>query len=207
MSHMKRGLLEVFLVDAHGITHTNFIGSPVYYVLLQCGIKEYRSKMSKGDNDNALWNQKFVFDFPMSQWKKLTYIKFRIMDKELFKDGGFVGETIIHLGGIITEGRDRGYMEIKPAPYNVVLEDDTFKGELKVGLRFIATDKLQRKAWELKMEAKNREEPMVSPILNLMKLPLLRFIAAWARRQCLINAKLLYCFVDYKQCSYFFICS
>lgn len=30
-------------------------------------------------------------------------------------------------------------MEIKSAPYNVVLDDDTFKGELKVGLRFIAT--------------------------------------------------------------------
>ncbi|XP_019090383.1 PREDICTED: elicitor-responsive protein 3-like [Camelina sativa] len=172
---MKRGILEVFLVDAHGITHTNFIGSPVYYVLLQCGTKEYRSKMSKGDNDNALWNQKFVFGFPMSQWEKLTHIKFRIMDKELFKDGGFVGETMIHLGGIVTEGRDRVYMETKPAPYNVVLDDDTFKGHLKIGLRFIATDKSQRKAWEVKMEAKNREEP-ISPILNLMKLPLLRFL-------------------------------
>lgn len=45
----------------------------------------------------------------------------------------------IHLGGIITEGRDRGYIEVKPAPYNVVLEDDTFKGELKLGFRFTAT--------------------------------------------------------------------
>lgn len=45
----------------------------------------------------------------------------------------------IHLGGIITEGRERGYMEVKPAPYNVVLDDDTFKGELKLGLRFITT--------------------------------------------------------------------
>ncbi|CAN6969640.1 unnamed protein product [Brassica rapa subsp. trilocularis] len=182
------------------------IGSPVYYVLLQCGTKEYRSKMSKaGDNDNALWNQKFVFDFPMYQWKKLTHIKVRIMDKELFKDGGFVGETIIHLGGIITEGRDRGYIEVKPAPYNVVLDDDTFKGELKLGFRFTAADKLHiNKAWEVKIEGKNREEPMISPVLNLMKLPLLSlykhymFTAAWARMQCLINAELLYCSVVYK---------
>ncbi|XP_013607441.1 PREDICTED: elicitor-responsive protein 3-like [Brassica oleracea var. oleracea] len=199
MAPKKRGKLEVLLVDAHGITHTNFIGSPVYYVLLQCGTKEYRSKMSKGDNDNALWNQKFVFDFPMYQWKKLTHIKVRIMDKELFKDGGFVGETIIHLGGIITEGRDRGYIEVKPAPYNVVLDDDTFKGELKLGFRFTAADKLHiNKAWEVKIEGKNREEPMISPVLNLMKLPLLRFTAAWARTQGLINAELLYCSVVYK---------
>ncbi|CAH8287632.1 unnamed protein product [Eruca vesicaria subsp. sativa] len=153
------------------------IGSPVYYVLLQCGTKEYRSKMSKGDDDSALWNQKFVFDFPMSQWKKLTHFKVRIMDKELFKDGGFVGETIIHLGGIITEGRDRGYVEVKPAPYNVVLDDDTFKGVLKLGFRFTATDKLHiKKAWEVKIEGKSREEPMISPALNLMKLPLLSFL-------------------------------
>ncbi|KAJ4905598.1 Calcium-dependent lipid-binding (CaLB domain) family protein [Raphanus sativus] len=127
-----------------------------------------------GDHDKALWNQKFVFDFPMSQWKKLTHIKFRIMDKELFKDGGFVGETIIDLKGILTEGGDRGYMEVKPTPYNVVLDDDTFKGVLKLGFRFTAADKLRRKAWEQKIDGKNSEEAMNSPILSLMKLPLLR---------------------------------
>ncbi|XP_033142036.1 uncharacterized protein LOC103858868 isoform X2 [Brassica rapa] len=176
MVHMMRGRLEVLLVDAHGITHTNFIGRPVYYVLIQCGTKEYRSKLSKGHNDNALWNQKFVFDFPMSQWKKLTHIKFKTMDKELFKDGGFVGETIIDLKGIITEGGDRGYMEVKPAPYNVVLDDDTFKGVLKLGFRFTAADKLRRKAWEQKIEGKNSEEAMNSTTLTLMKVPLLRFL-------------------------------
>jgi hypothetical protein len=25
-----------------------------------------------------------------------------------------------------------------PAPYNVLLEDDTYKGEIKIGLKFIA---------------------------------------------------------------------
>ncbi|CAN7116819.1 unnamed protein product [Brassica rapa subsp. narinosa] len=163
------------------------IGRPVYYVLIQCGTKEYRSKLSKaGHNDNALWNQKFVFDFPMSQWKKLTHIKFKTMDKELFKDGGFVGETIIDLKGIITEGGDRGYMEVKPAPYNVVLDDDTFKGVLKLGFRFTAADKLRRKAWEQKIEGKNSEEAMNSTTLTLMKVPLLRFLlftAAWASMQ------------------------
>ncbi|RID70932.1 hypothetical protein BRARA_C02907 [Brassica rapa] len=182
---MMRGRLEVLLVDAHGITHTNFIGRPVYYVLLQCGTKEYRSKFSKGHNDNALWNQKFVFDFPMSQWKKLTHIKFKTMDKELFKDGGFVGETIIDLKGIITEGGDRGYMEVKPAPYNVVLDDDTFKGVLKLGFRFTAADKLRRKAWEQKIEGKNSEEAMNSTTLTLMKVPL---------RPCPLLRFLLYCF-------------
>ncbi|KAF8087172.1 hypothetical protein N665_0596s0023 [Sinapis alba] len=168
MVDMKRGRLEVLLVNAHGITHTNFIG-------------DYKKKDKLFsfvcDSDKALWNQKFLFDFPMSQWKKLTHIKFRIMDKELFRDGGFVGETIIDLKGILTEGGDRGYMEVKPTPYNVVLDDDTFKGVLKLGFIFThAADKLRRKAWEQNIEGKNSEEAMNSPILSLMKLPLLRFL-------------------------------
>lgn len=44
----------------------------------------------------------------------------------------------IHLGGIITEGSDSGFLEVKPAPYNVVLEDDTYKGQIKIGFKFIA---------------------------------------------------------------------
>jgi hypothetical protein len=44
----------------------------------------------------------------------------------------------IHLGGIITEGNDSGFLEVKPAPYNVVLEDDTYKGQIRIGFKFIA---------------------------------------------------------------------
>ena len=36
------------------------------------------------------------------------------------------------------EGNDKGFLEIRPTPYNVVLEDDTYKGEIKIGLKFIA---------------------------------------------------------------------
>lgn len=97
---MKRGILEVFLVDAHGITHTNFIGdykmtkltffmyviyqteififeymvagSPVYYVLLQCGTKEYRSKMSKGSSFVTLV---VLLCFCVKRiWKKKTFL-------------------------------------------------------------------------------------------------------------------------------------
>lgn len=42
----------------------------------------------------------------------------------------------IFLGGIIAEGNDRGLIELHPSPYNVVLEDSTFKGQIKIGLKF-----------------------------------------------------------------------
>ncbi|XWS46095.1 hypothetical protein CRYUN_Cryun14cG0034200 [Craigia yunnanensis] len=69
-------------------------GTPAYYVILQYGTQEYRSKVSSGKHEKVLWDEKFKFDFPQSEWENLTRIKFRIMDKEFFKDNGFVGETI-----------------------------------------------------------------------------------------------------------------
>ncbi|XP_024027703.1 uncharacterized protein LOC21400280 [Morus notabilis] len=141
---MKGGTLEVLLVNAEGIRHTNLVGRPDYFVFIECGDHVYRSKISSGEDEKTWWNEKFIYEFPLSDWKRFTHIKFRIMDKELFSDGGFVGETIIYLGGIITEGCDRGFLEVKPAPYNVVLEDDTYKGQIKIGFKFIASVRLIR---------------------------------------------------------------
>ncbi|XP_039004144.1 pentatricopeptide repeat-containing protein At3g26782, mitochondrial-like [Hibiscus syriacus] len=125
------------------------IGRPAYYVILQCGTKEYRSKTSPGKHKKVLWNEKFMFEFPQSEWEKLTYIKFKIMDKEFFKENEFVGETKIHLGGIITEGTDKGFIEVRPAPYNVVLEDNTYKGQMKIGFKFIANKEVENEIQEL----------------------------------------------------------
>lgn len=35
------------------------------------------------------------------------------------------------------EGNYKGLIELKPAPFNVVLEDDTYKGQIMVGLKLI----------------------------------------------------------------------
>lgn len=43
----------------------------------------------------------------------------------------------IFLKGIIVEGNYSGLTEIHPAPFNVVLEDDTYKGQMNVGLKLI----------------------------------------------------------------------
>ncbi|KAJ6675359.1 C2 DOMAIN-CONTAINING [Salix viminalis] len=103
-TRMKRGILEVFLVHAEGMKHTNLIGTPVYYVVIKCGSHVHKSKTSSGKDEKTWWNEKFR----------------------------------IYLGGIIDEGINRGVLEMMPAPYNVVLEDDTYKGEIKIGLRFTA---------------------------------------------------------------------
>ncbi|KAJ6972341.1 hypothetical protein NC653_032809 [Populus alba x Populus x berolinensis] len=146
-TQMKRGILEVLLVHAKGMKHTNLIGK----------------------DEKTWWNEKFRFDFPLADWKQLTHLKFRIMDQEFFTDGGFVGETIIYLGGIIDEGINRGVLEMMPAPYNVLLEDDTYKGEIKIGLKFITnTEVLPERTFLAQVD--EPRQPICRSIINLWKL-------------------------------------
>lgn len=41
------------------------------------------------------------------------------------------------MGEILAEGCEKGFIEIKPAAYNIVLEDGTYEGEMKLGIRYI----------------------------------------------------------------------
>ncbi|KAK9076407.1 hypothetical protein SSX86_004741 [Deinandra increscens subsp. villosa] len=135
---MKGGLLEVFLESANGIRHTNLIGKPKYYVFIECGIQHYKSKSSKGDRHKVSWNEKVTFELSMYECQKLTHLGLRIMDKELFhKDTGFVGEAKVYLEEILNEGNEKGIIEVSPKPYNVVLDDETYRGQIKIGLKFI----------------------------------------------------------------------
>ncbi|KAM7276926.1 hypothetical protein ACFE04_018792 [Oxalis oulophora] len=45
------------------------------------------------------------------------------------------------IGGIVSEGCELGHLEVKPSPYNVLLEDDTYKGQVKIGFKFITRTK------------------------------------------------------------------
>ncbi|KAI3873419.1 hypothetical protein MKW98_008071 [Papaver atlanticum] len=133
----KEGILEILLVSAQDIRNPNFIGKPCYYVIAHCGKQEVRSKTVSGEHKKAVWNEKLVLRFPFSDLENMAHLKLRIMDTSTFsKDGNFIGETRIHLGGVITEGTDKGFIELKPARYKVVLEDDRYKGEIKIGLKF-----------------------------------------------------------------------
>ncbi|KVH89100.1 hypothetical protein Ccrd_008919 [Cynara cardunculus var. scolymus] len=61
------------------------------------------------------------------------------MDTELFANNtGFVGEAKVYVEEILDEGNETGFIELTPKPYNVVLDDETYKGEVKIGLKFIS---------------------------------------------------------------------
>ncbi|KAL3622112.1 hypothetical protein CASFOL_033523 [Castilleja foliolosa] len=133
---MKGAILEVLLVCAEGLDHTRILGHPGYHVIVECGTQFCRSKTSSGRLDKIYWNEKFVFEFPASELETLNHLKLKIVNDKFFTDGKFVGETLIFIKEIIVEGNRIGLIELNPAPYNVVLEDDTYKGQITIGLKF-----------------------------------------------------------------------
>ncbi|CAN0824830.1 16 kDa phloem protein 1 [Linum grandiflorum] len=154
---MNKATLEILLVNASGIKRTSLIGKPHYYVIIECANQHRISKLSPGEDHRTCWNQKFRFELPLIDWKRMTHLKLTIMDTELFKNGQCIGETIIYLGGIVAEGKNRGIVEMKPSPYNVVLEDGTFKGQLKIGIKFTITNEEEEEEEEEEEVDKGRE--------------------------------------------------
>jgi hypothetical protein len=67
------------------------------------------------------------------------------------------------VGEIIREGSEREFLQMKPAPYNIVLEDGTYKGELKLGLKFLSN------AGTLSGSEPPRQQPyaVYRPFLNI----------------------------------------
>ncbi|KAK2996715.1 hypothetical protein RJ639_025747 [Escallonia herrerae] len=128
------------------------------------------------NHEEVCWNEKFTFEFSFSELKNLTHLKFRILDKEYLSDGGFVGETTVYLEGIIMEGNDKGFIELRPAPYNVVLEDDTYKGQIKIVLKFVSNKVLQSERRVFVAADKEPGQSIYGTIKNLWKIPWCRFL-------------------------------
>ncbi|CAK9143330.1 unnamed protein product [Ilex paraguariensis] len=101
------------------------------------------------------------------------------MDEEYFTDGGFVGETVVYLEGIIVEANDRGFIELRPAPHNVVLEDDSYKGQIKIGLNFFSNKIVHAERRECVTEEKELGQSMCSTITKFWKIPWWRFLFSY----------------------------
>nr|CAD1844845.1 unnamed protein product [Ananas comosus var. bracteatus] len=132
------------------------MGSSNYYVVIQCGNHTFTSKITSVFIENAVtvdaekdrkvcWNEKFRFMLSSAECKDLAKLKLRIMEKDKFLEDRPVGETMVYLRGILREGREKGFLELKPpSSYNVVLYNGTYEGELKIGLKFISNVELEQ---------------------------------------------------------------
>lgn len=186
LDEMKGAILEVLLVSAKGIDRTHILGHPGYHVIVECGTQISRSKTSSGSHEKIYWNEKLVFELPESELEALSHLKLRIVKEEHFSDGEFVGETIIFLKGIIVEGNYSGLTEIHPAPFNVVLEDDTYKGQMNVGLKWIPNSVVHTEGKQCVPKGSVLGESICTVITSIWKLKWWRLFSSY-RNRYLIN--------------------
>ncbi|XP_042407330.1 elicitor-responsive protein 1-like isoform X2 [Zingiber officinale] len=122
---MSFGELEVLLVDAKGLKDTDLIGKMDPYAEIQYRDQQQKSKVAYKEGGNPRWNQKFKFK-----------VVLRVMDRDTFSADDFVGEATINVGDVIAMGMEKGFMEVNPCKYRVVLSDKRYHGEIRVGVTF-----------------------------------------------------------------------
>ncbi|XP_042404268.1 elicitor-responsive protein 1-like isoform X1 [Zingiber officinale] len=136
---MSFGELEVLLVDAKGLKDTDLIGKMDPYVEIQYRDQQQKSKVAYTEGGgNPRWNQKFKFKIhhPLENNSIRHKLVLRVMDRDTFSADDFVGEATINVGDVIALGLEKGFMEVNPCKYRVVLSDKRYHGEIRVGVTF-----------------------------------------------------------------------
>ncbi|XP_019432938.1 PREDICTED: elicitor-responsive protein 1 [Lupinus angustifolius] len=133
---MAIGFMEVLLLKAKGLHDMDIFARMDPYVLLQYKGQERKSSVHHGGGSNPVWNEKIVFrvEYPGSgnQYK----LDLKIMDKDVFSADDFVGQTTIYVKDLLAEGVEKGSSELRPHKYRVVGADQSYCGEIEVGITF-----------------------------------------------------------------------
>lgn len=136
---MGRGVLEVHLVDAKGLFGSDFLGKIDPYVVVQYRSQERKSSTSRDEGRNPSWNEVFRFQINSSAANGQHKLFLRIMDHDNFSSDDFLGQATINVTDLITLGMESGSSQQNPAKYSVVSADNSYHGEIRVGISFTAT--------------------------------------------------------------------
>ncbi|CAN1257514.1 16 kDa phloem protein 1 [Linum perenne] len=134
---MAIGILEVHVVSAKGLSNTDFLGGIDPYVVVQYRNQERKTSVAREAGGSPAWNEKLSFrvEYPAQGGDhKLTL---KIMDHDNFTADDFVGIATIHqVKDVLETGVEKGSYELRPCKHSVVTADNSYHGELIVGLKF-----------------------------------------------------------------------
>ncbi|KAL5227994.1 hypothetical protein ABZP36_016259 [Zizania latifolia] len=136
-----RGILEVHLVDAKGLSGDDFLGElgkidP--YVVVQYRSQERKSSVARDQGKNPSWNEVFKFQINSTAASGQHKLFLRLMDHDTFSRDDFLGEATIDLTDLISLGMEHGTWQMNSAMHRVVLADKTYYGEIRVAVTFTA---------------------------------------------------------------------
>ncbi|KAK9742445.1 hypothetical protein RND81_03G173600 [Saponaria officinalis] len=133
---MTQGLLEILLVEAHGLPHTDFLHKIDPYVLVYYKGQERKTTIARRQGRNPKWNEqlKFRAEYPGSGSDyKLT---FKVMDHDTFSSDDFLGQTTIYVDDLLSLGVENGYYEMSTTKYRLDAANGTYCGDIKIGVKF-----------------------------------------------------------------------
>ncbi|CAI9092390.1 OLC1v1027612C1 [Oldenlandia corymbosa var. corymbosa] len=114
-----------------------FAGGIDPYVLIQYKGQERKSTVARGQGSSPVWNETFTFraEYPGGNDEYKLILK--IMDHDTFSADDYLGQSTIYVKELLETGVQDGKAEIHPQKYSIVSSDQSFNGEIKVGISFI----------------------------------------------------------------------
>ncbi|RXI08943.1 hypothetical protein DVH24_023087 [Malus domestica] len=139
---MAVGLLEVNLVSAKGLGETHLFSRMDPYVVIEYKGQERKSSVAREQGSSPEWNEKFTFraEYPGSGGEYKITLK--IMDQDTFTSDDFIGQATIYVKELLAQGVQNGTAEQHPLYYSVVRANNTYHGEIKVGLTFTPQNRM-----------------------------------------------------------------
>ncbi|KAI3721191.1 hypothetical protein L2E82_32197 [Cichorium intybus] len=133
---MTIGVMEVNLVDARGLSNSDFLNKIDPYVLIQYKSQEHKSTIAKGQGNKPSWNETFKFrvEFPGGDEQPKLFLK--IMDHDTFSSDDYIGQTTIYLKELLELGVENGTSELRVQKYSVVDSSQSYRGDIRVGVTF-----------------------------------------------------------------------
>ncbi|KAL3656135.1 hypothetical protein CASFOL_000531 [Castilleja foliolosa] len=157
---MRTGIMEVTVMGARALKNTEFFGKVDPYVVIQYKNEEQKSltsgrqKVSKfqmpccfclgGQGTSPVWDEKFKFrvEFPGGDEQHKLLLK--IMDHDNITNDDYLGMATIYVKELFEQGMDNGKAELRAQKYRVVSSNQTYQGEIQVGITFTANGKIDQ---------------------------------------------------------------
>ncbi|EEF29232.1 Elicitor-responsive protein, putative [Ricinus communis] len=133
---MAIGTLEVELLNAKGLRGTDFLGKIDPYVIIHYRSQERKSSVARDDGGSPAWNEKLTFKVEYPGQGDDYKLIFNIMDHDTFSADDFIGQATIYVKDLLELGVENGVAELQPRKYCVVQADNSYCGEIQVGLNF-----------------------------------------------------------------------
>ncbi|XP_002533151.2 16 kDa phloem protein 1 isoform X2 [Ricinus communis] len=133
---MAIGTLEVELLNAKGLRGTDFLGKIDPYVIIHYRSQERKGSVARDDGGSPAWNEKLTFKVEYPGQGDDYKLIFNIMDHDTFSADDFIGQATIYVKDLLELGVENGVAELQPRKYCVVQADNSYCGEIQVGLNF-----------------------------------------------------------------------